>query len=113
CQSKPVIHCTAGGDQPPTDPRPPAQSRERSPWGVGAVNILGLSVGDGGQTGFAASVIDYLQHPLAVREILQPELLDQAGVVDKVVAGGLFSAGLVLESDLRVGQEPAHEVGQF
>src|SRR5712664_2924334 len=71
-----------------------------------------LPVSDGRQASFPASVVDDLQYALAVGQILEPEFLDQAAVVDQVVPRLLLPAGLLVEGDLRVGQELAHELGE-
>src|SRR6516225_12028496 len=80
----------------PPSPRP----RERA-----GVRAAPLPVGDVRQACLTASVVDDLQYPLAVGEILEPELLDEAAVFDQVIAGGLLAAGLVVEGDAGVGQK--------
>src|ERR1700757_4625258 len=74
---------------------------------------LSLPVGDWRQAGLAARVIDDLQYALPVRQVLEPEFLDQSRVVDQVIAGGLLTTGLVIEGDLRIGQEFAHQIGEL
>src|SRR5687768_15985076 len=64
-----------------------------------------------GQPLGAADVVDGLEHAGVEAGELDAELLAEAGVVDEVVSGGLL-ASLVVERDLRVGQEPLHHVGQ-
>src|SRR5215472_12132436 len=75
--------------------------------------VPALPIGDGWQAGFAAGLVDDLQDALAVRQILEAELLDQPGVVDQVIAGSFLAPRFVLEADLRIRQELAHEIGKL
>src|SRR5262249_45690117 len=59
--------------------RAQAPARSADP-GVPRDDGLLLPVGDRRQAGFAAGVVDDLQHALAVGQILQSEFLDQAGI---------------------------------
>ena len=60
-------------------------------------------VGDRRQTLFAAHFVDDLQHALTIRAVLDAEFLDEATIVDQVVARQLLAAGLLVESDIGVG----------
>src|SRR5436190_24313941 len=64
-----------------------------------------LPVADEWQALLAADVVDDLQHAFAVGAVLDAEFLHQTGVVDQVVARQFLAAGLLVEGDLRVGQE--------
>src|SRR5262249_33551286 len=72
-----------------------------------------LAVADKRQALLAADVIDDLQDAFAVRAILDAKFLHEARIVDQVVARELRAASLLLEGDLGIGQELAHEIGQF
>src|SRR5215471_1107099 len=105
-----VLNCRPTGKSSKQKPSPTVSI----PFSATASRVpLLSSVGDGREARFAAGVVDDLQDALAVRKILQPELLDKAGIVDQVIAGGSLAAGLVIEGDLRIGQEFAHQVGEL
>src|ERR1700759_1179027 len=115
-----VLNCRPTGKSSKQKPSPTASIPSLSTSGASAGSALSrsrevgrLAVGDGRQAGFAAGIVDDLQYALPVGQILQPEFLDQPGVVDQVIAGGLLAAGLVLKADLRVGQELAQEIGEI
>src|SRR5438552_18911476 len=57
-------------------------------------------------------LVDDLEHPRVQPGILDPELLGQAAPVHEIVAG-LLAATLLGERDLRVWEEPAHDVRQL
>src|SRR2546422_9449008 len=57
-------------------------------------------------------LVDALEHPRVQPGILDPELFGQAAPVHEIVAG-LLAATLLGERDLRVWEEPAHDVRQL
>ena len=69
--------------------------------------------GDRRQALLAAHLVDDLQHALAVGAVLHPELVDEAAVVDQVIARDFLAAAVLVKVDLRVGQEFAHHLGDL
>ena len=72
-----------------------------------------LPVADRRLAFFGADFVDDLQDAFAVGAELHAEFLHHPAVVDQIIARPFPAAGFVVEGDLRVGQEFAHEVGQI
>src|ERR1700747_2757856 len=101
-----VLNCRPTGKSSKQKPRPTVSILSPA---TASQTPLSLPVGDWRQTGLATRVVDDLQYSLPVRQVLEPKFLDQSRVVDQVIAGGFLTAGLVIEGDLCIGQEFAHQ----
>src|SRR6185295_6814960 len=88
-------------------------SPQPSPRGRGSFCGSRLPVADRGEALFAADLVDDLQYPLAIGAELDAEFLHHPGIVDHEVAAEFPAAGFLVEGDLCIGQELAHEVGNL
>src|SRR5579871_2575455 len=61
----------------------------------------------------APHFVDDLQHAFAIRTVLNAELLDEAAIVDQIIAGDFFAAALLVETDPGVRQVFAYNVGDL
>src|SRR5215510_10220082 len=76
-------------------------------------NLYRSLPGNAWQTLVLTDLVDDLQHALTEGGILYLKLLEQTAVVHQIVAGPLFSPGLVLERNARVGEKLPDHVGQL